>query len=610
MILISGEFVSEQFACNCFVCKMQHDEASPAKRPRLLPVNQVRENVMFSDSDESANNTSDTEDEEVEPHSLSRGSPSSEPPSSLDYSTSTSEDEDTVGNVAGHQPQSTQWTLPPYPQVHTFTGAPRGKSNEAAHITRESTPLSVLMLFFAEIVTLLVVETNRYYHEYLVNNDEELSAQRDVTEGEMFVFLAVTLQMGHTIQGRLEDYWTKLEQLCCPFYGQTMVRARYHHILRFLHFRDNNRNRVDGTDDSDDRLWKIRNLFEILRTNFSKYYNPSEHLAVNEITVKFKGRTVFKPYIVQKHKHHGIKLYKLCDSTGYTYDMDVYEYVDKGGQRTAQRLTATHTTVTNLTRRIEGDGYKLYMDSFFSSPDLFDDLAQRNIYCCGTIKLHRKGMPKDLKPKTLRLKRGDIRVRTRGDLTAVVWRDKRDMCFLTNMHDPPREGNYRDEHGNAIKPALVADYNHHMGYVDRADRMANSYTASRQTWKWTKKLFFHLLDLAVLNSYILLSSCGGKKISHRDFRLTLIREMLAWAGHEPQPSISAGRPAPLSSNIRRLDTRHGKHWPGRNSTKRRCRVCSARGVKRRTVIYKCIECDVALCVDRNCFADYHTKDIL
>ena len=572
-------------------------------------MNEKHKNVTDSDSDEAENNTSDTEDEGVEPHSLLRGSPSSEPSSSLDYSASSSDEEDTVGNVSGHQPQPLQWTLPHYPQrrvVHTFTGAPIGKSSEAAHITRESTPLSVLLLFFAEIITLLVVETNRYYHKYLDNNDEGLPPQRDVTEGEMFVFLALTLQMGHTIQDRLEDYWTKLKQLCCPFYGQTMVRARYYHILRFLHFMDNDRNGVDRTDDSDDRLWKVRDVFEILRTNFSKYYNPSEHLAIDEVTVKFKGRAVLKPYILKKHKHFGIKLYKLCDSTGYTYDMDVY--LDKDGQRTAH-MTATHTTVTNLTRRIEGYGHKLYMDSFFSSPDLFDDLAQKKIYCCGTVRLHRKGMPRDLKHKTLRLKRGDIRVRTRGDLTAVVWKDKRDVCFLTNMHDPPREGNYRDEHRNTIKPTIVADYNRHMGYVERADRMANSYTASRRTWKWTKKLFFHLLDLAILNSYFLLSSCGGKKISHRDFRLTLIREMLALAGHEPQPSMPLGRPAPASSNIGRLDTRHGKHWPGRNPTKRRCRVCSARGITR-TVMFKCIECDVALCVDRNCFADYHTMDNL
>ena len=142
-------------------------------------------------------------------------------------------------------------------------------------------------------------------------------------------------------------------------------------------------------------------------------------------------------------------------------------------------------------------------------------------------------MPKDLKPKTLRLKHGDIQVRTRGDMMAAVWKDKRDVCLMTNIHDPPREGNYRDEQGNVIKPAIVADYNRHTGHGDNGDRMSNSYTASCRTWKCTKKLFFHLLDLAIVNSYILLSSCGGKKISHRDFHLTLIREMLARSGHEP-----------------------------------------------------------------------------
>jgi len=152
-------------------------------------------------------------------------------------------------------------------------------------------------------------------------------------------------------------------------------------------------------------------------------------------------------------------------------------YLGKDRQRVAQHLTATHATVTNLTKGVEGLGHKLYMDNFFSSPDLFDDLVQKKI-SCWTVRLHRKGMPKVLKPKTLRWKRGDIRVRTRGDLTAVVWKDKRDVCLLTNIHDPPREGNYRDEHGNVLKPAIVADYNRHMGH-DNADRMASSYTASR-----------------------------------------------------------------------------------------------------------------------------------
>ena len=170
-------------------------------------------------------------------------------------------------------------------------------------------------------------------------------------------------------------------------------------------------------------------------------------MAVDEVIVKFKGRVLFKQYIPKKHKSFGIKMFKLCNSTGYTYDMNVY--LSKERQRAEQHLTATHSTVTSLTKGVEGFGHKLYMDSFFSSPDLYNDLAQKEILCCGTVRPYRKNMSKDLRPKTLRLTRGDIHVRTRGDLSVVVWEDKRDVRLLINIHDPPREGNYCDERDKA-----------------------------------------------------------------------------------------------------------------------------------------------------------------
>ena len=129
------------------------------KRARMLSQNQIQNIVMDSDSDEEAYYLStDTEDEQQPrpPSPISK-------PASPDYSASSSENKGDVDNVAGRQPQPSQWTLPPKPGrhvVHTFIGAPQGKSSEAAHITSASTPLSVLLLFFMEIITLLVVEMN------------------------------------------------------------------------------------------------------------------------------------------------------------------------------------------------------------------------------------------------------------------------------------------------------------------------------------------------------------------------------------------------------------------------------------------------------------------
>jgi hypothetical protein len=62
----------------------------------------------------------------------------------------------------------------------------------------------------------------------------------------------------------------------------------------------------------------MRNIFDKLNNVYAKYYSPTEHLAIDEITVLFEGRVIFKQYIPKKHKRFGIKISKLYDSKGYT----------------------------------------------------------------------------------------------------------------------------------------------------------------------------------------------------------------------------------------------------------------------------------------------------
>jgi hypothetical protein len=171
------------------------------------------------------------------------------------------------------------------------------------------------------------------------------------------------------------------------------------------------------------------------------------------------------------------------------------------GQCNAQHLTASHATVSKLTWRIQGCGHKRYTDNYFSSPDLFDGLAMTHIYCCGTVSCNRKGMPQDLDSKKTRLKQRQFQVRTGGEMTAILWRGKCDVRMLTNVRDASAEDNFCNNNGKAIKPQIVADYYRHMGCVNKGVRMANSYSINHDAWK---------------NSYILHSSCGGKKILGRD----------------------------------------------------------------------------------------------
>jgi len=156
---------SVEFCCTykvaVLVCFAMETEVARVKRAHVLSQNQIREIVMDSDSDEEKHYACEEMGEEHTGPPSRRSSITQ--PESPDFSASSSEDEDDVGNVAGQQPQPCVWALPPKPQkrvVHTFIGASNGKSSEAAHITKESIPLSVLLLFFADIITLLVVETN------------------------------------------------------------------------------------------------------------------------------------------------------------------------------------------------------------------------------------------------------------------------------------------------------------------------------------------------------------------------------------------------------------------------------------------------------------------
>src|SRR5215469_2815465 len=135
-----------------------------------------------------------------------------------------------------------------------------------------------------------------------------------------------------------------------------------------------------------------------------------------------------------------------------------------------------------------------------------------------------------------------------------------------------------------------------MGHVNNSDHMANSYSMIRRTFKWSTKLFFHLLDLTVLNSLILLSSCGAKH-THRDFRLLLVRNLIEEAGKSqdcPTPRL-VGSSRSGAKDVLRFESCHNKHWQAKWSTKLCCRLCSSRG-QRKGTMYKCARCDVGLCM--------------
>jgi hypothetical protein len=84
------------------------------------------------------------------------------------------------------------------------------KKSEAPHINKDSSPLSVLMLFFTEIFHLLVEQTNVNYQQHLDRQAGPSSRLPYITLLDMMTFVALALQTGHELKDTINDYSSRL----------------------------------------------------------------------------------------------------------------------------------------------------------------------------------------------------------------------------------------------------------------------------------------------------------------------------------------------------------------------------------------------------------------
>jgi hypothetical protein len=95
----------------------------------------------------------------------------------------------------------------------------------------------------------------------------------------------------------------------------------FFHILWFLHSENNDVPNMSRDDY--DRLWKLRRGFEYFNAIFAEVCYLTEHLVMEEIIIKYKGKAVFCQFIPKERKRFSMKLCKLCDLLKYSYDIKV-----------------------------------------------------------------------------------------------------------------------------------------------------------------------------------------------------------------------------------------------------------------------------------------------
>ena len=118
-------------------------------------------------------------------------------------------------------------------------------------------------------------------------------------------------------------YWSTDPLFQTPLFGAVMPRNRFLLLLKFFHMNNNN-NAPSRNDPHRDRLFKIRPFLDELFEKFQTVYTPGPSLAVDESLLLWKGRVVFRQYLPLKRARFGIKLFCLCEDSGYMYRFRVY----------------------------------------------------------------------------------------------------------------------------------------------------------------------------------------------------------------------------------------------------------------------------------------------
>jgi len=118
-------------------------------------------------------------------------------------------------------------------------------------------------------------------------------------------------------------------------------------------------------------------------------------------------------------------------------------------------------------------------------------------------------------------------------MMCLSFHDKRLVTMLSTFFGPQTQlitGYRKKQPVQFEKLTVILEYTKFMRGMDRADQYRGCYGFTRRSYKWWEKLFFWLMEVAVVNSYILYSldkKEGGEKLqTHFSYRGNLITQLV------------------------------------------------------------------------------------
>ncbi|CAH1972612.1 unnamed protein product [Acanthoscelides obtectus] len=497
---------------------------------------------------------------------------------------------------------------PDFEMPWTQNGIPRPAfpftSNSGVQVPAKSNPLDIFEIFFDEsLINLIVEETNRFAIQYIIKNGENIRPHsrvrqwKETNTNEIRTLIGLLILQGLCPKPEYKMYFSRRESIETPFFSKIISEKRFHLLLKFLHFVDNS---TINANTKNRKLAKVLPLLNHLREKFMTSYVPERDIAIDESLIGWKGRLGWKQYIPSKRKRFGIKLFALCETSGYMYNFIIYTGADTIYEAQHSQEPVTSRIVLSLVDSLLDKGYRLFLDNYYTSVDLVHKLVKRRTDCVGTIRANRKGIPKDLQVK---LSKGQSVARYNRKIMIQKWHDKKDVLMISTLHDKTME-KVLTKKGEIEKPTCVLEYNKKMGGVDLADNYLHYYgTARSRVKKYYMKMFWHFLSVTTLNSFHIYKRNGGR-LKRINFLLELGEQIVRKYSSQITFGTRRSR-APMPSRFIE------RHFPSvippttKQKPTKRCAICAEKKIRKESR-YWCQKCHTGLC-PAPCFEIFHTK---
>lgn len=457
------------------------------------------------------------------------------------------------------------------------------------------------LLFPGSFYEILSEQTNLYAQQCIVRKPD--SNWKPVSKVEIKAFVGIHIFMSIVQLPCYKLYWSTDSLYRIPSVSNIMTRDRFSKILQYFHCNDSLSNPPKGQD-GHDKLHHVRNIFDAVQQNLVNNYRPHRDVAVDEAMIPFRGRIGYRQYLPAKPCKFGVKVWELADSTnGYVYQMQVYT----GKKDTGREVGLASRVVWDLTRLLSGNNHHVYMDNYFSSPSLFEDLLSDGIYAAGTCRVNRRGWPDGLFKNCIKKEKGTSKAYQKGNLVATSWYDNRQVNFLSTNSDPniTVQMKRRQKDGSRTDvpaPEVVGKYGENMNGVDHGDQLRMQYSTTRRSKKFWKYLFWFLFDTSLSCAFILMKESPNHALKSKtgkdktrtqlEFRQNLARQLIGGYHQKRKHEVST------------KDKCGKSHWPVPMPKSRRCKLCQTKKVRKESK-YGCKICDVNLCVE--CFESYHLE---